>query len=165
MKIKATIFIVFVVAAAVGAFLYFRGGEEGKVRKQFERLAFAVSKEPGEGNISMALKMETLPTLFADSCDVEIPQSPLIGQYSPEEITSNATRARMHFSSLTLKFYDMTVEFPEKDRARVEFTARLTGSAKGEKAVDEVREIAGTLRKIDKKWLFDPFRVVEVLKK
>jgi hypothetical protein len=44
-------------------------------------------------------------------------------------------------------------------------TAKLNGKAVEGDRVDETREVKSTLKKIERKWLFTGFEVVEVLKK
>jgi len=64
-----------------------------------------------------------------------------------------------------LKFYDLNIAFPEKGIARVTLTAKLTGKLTVGEYVDETHELESLLKKIEKKWLFSKFEVVEVLKK
>jgi hypothetical protein len=64
-----------------------------------------------------------------------------------------------------LKFYDLKVSFPEKDLAQVNLTGRLTGKSVSGEHVDETRELICLLKKVEKKWLFNSFEVIEVLKR
>jgi hypothetical protein len=66
---------------------------------------------------------------------------------------------------LTLKFYDVSIRFPEKGAASVTLTASLKGKTAVGDLVDETREVQCVLKKVDKKWLFSEVEVVEVLKK
>lgn len=161
------IVILVLLIGIVAGFLWFWIGnsEDKKIRKQFAKLAENVTKEPGEGNISMVRKMQWLGSLFANSCDIDIPKSYLSGTYSPKDIVSNATRARMGFSSLKLEFYDIKINLTGKNTANVVFTGRLSGVVNNDKSADEIRELDAVIKKIDGKWLFSSFKVVEVLEK
>jgi len=66
---------------------------------------------------------------------------------------------------MSLKFYDLTVELPEQGTARVVLTASLKGRSMNGESIDETREVQSILNKIDQKWLFSAFEVVEVLEK
>ncbi len=64
-----------------------------------------------------------------------------------------------------MEFYDLNISFPEEGLARVSLTGRLTGESPGKENVNEIRELECVLKKIEGKWLFSEFEIVEVLKK
>jgi hypothetical protein len=82
-----------------------------------------------------------------------------------DDISGYAAQGRLHFSQLTLKFYDFQIAFPEESIADVQLTARVTGKTKAGEAVNEAHELKCLLKKAEKKWLFSQVEVVEVLKK
>jgi hypothetical protein len=154
-----------IVIAGVWATGIFFQSEEKKVKKQFRNLSEWVSKEPGENTFTMVHKVKNIGTLFAERCGLKTPVEPLTGQYTPEEISGYATLCRSRFIKIDLIFYDLNVEFPEKELAKVILTARLTGTLTTGEYVDEARELQCVFMKIQKKWLFSDFEVVEVLRK
>jgi len=154
-----------IMIVGIWAGVTFFQSEEKKVKKQFHHLSEGVSRDPGENVFTMAQKAKRIRTLFAESCGLKISIEPLSGQYTPEEISSYATRCRSQFSKLNLKFYDLHIEFPEKEIAKVNLTARLTGRLTTEEYVDEIRELECQLKKVETKWLFSNVEVVEVLRK
>ena len=156
--------MVFVAALAFVLVVYFKGNEKKKIKKQFAKLTEYVSKQPKEGNISMVFKTQSMSSLFADSCEIEIPGTPLTGNYSPEEISSNVARAKMHFSSISLNIYDIEVEIADENHASAVFTASFKASSKNREA-EETREISSSLVKVEGKWKFSGFKLVEVLEK
>ena len=87
------------------------------------------------------------------------------GSYTPEEISGYAARGRLFCSQLYLKFYDLVIAFPEMGIAKVTLTAKLTGKSNVGEYIDETHELEFVLKKIEKRWLFSKFEVVEVLKK
>jgi hypothetical protein len=96
---------------------------------------------------------------------MKIPDQSLSGNYTRQEVSTYAGSARSYVSQLDLKFYDLRIVFPEKEIAKVNLTARLTGRSTAGERMDETRELECVLRKIDKQWLFSQIEVIEVLKK
>lgn len=154
-----------VLVAGIWVALYLFPSEEKKIKKQFQLLAEWVSKDPGETIMTMAYKIKNIGTLFDGTCQFKIPVYSFSGSYTPEEISSYATSGRLSFSQLDLRFYDLHIVFPEKGIAKVTLTAKLTGKLTVGEYVDEAHELETILKKIEKRWLFSRFEVVEVLKK
>jgi hypothetical protein len=149
----------------IGVTFYLFPSEEKKVKKQFRLLAEWVSKEPGENAITMAFKVKNVSTLFDRTCEFKIPSHSFSGSYTPEEISGYAANGRLYCSELRLKFYDLIVDFPEEGMAKVTLTAKLTGKSNAGEHIDETHELEAILRKTERKWLFNKFEVIEVLKK
>lgn len=162
--IGAIIGVSAVILGVILATVYFQS-EEKKVRKQFYLLSGWVSKESGESLFTMTHKTRNIGTLFDEKCGFKTYLDSLSGGYTPEEVSSYAARGRLQFSELNLKFYDITVAFPEKEMAKVSLTARVKGKLTTGEYVDETHEMACVLKKIEKKWLFINVEMVEVLKK
>lgn len=139
--------------------------EEKRVKKRFYLLSEWVSKSPEEGALIMLQKMKDIGTLFLEPCELRSPNEFLSGSYTRQEISAYAGTARSHFSQLHLKLYDLHVDFPEKEVAEVNLTARLIGRSKTGERVDEIRELDCLLKKMDRKWFFSRIEVIEVLKK
>ena len=154
-----------VVVIGIGVTIYFFPSEEKKIKKQFRLLAEWVSKDSGENTFTMAYKVKNIGTLFDGTCEFEIPVYSFSGSYTPEEISGYAARGRLFCSRLYLKFYDLVIVFPEKGVAKVTLTAKLTGKSNVGEYIDETHELEFVLKKIEKRWLFSKFEVVEVLKK
>lgn len=167
-RLKTVVILGSAVVVGILAVLYFSPSEEKKVRKQFDLLSQYVAKEPGEDPFSMANRIQNLSRLFAENCEFKIEGDPLYslsGNYSRQEVAGYALRGRSYFSDLTLKFYDLKVQFPERGLSQVRLTARLTGRSNAGEQAEEIRELQCFLTKIEKKWLFSQFEVVEVLKR
>jgi len=167
-KIKHVIIAGFAVLFGILAILHFLPSEEKKVRTQFDLLSRYVSKEPGEDLFSMANRVKNIGRLFTENSEFRIEGDPLYsfsGNYTREEVSGYALRGRTYFSNLSLKFHDLKIEFPDKATAKVNLTARLTGESTTGEKVDDTREFDCRLKKIEKKWLFSRFEVVEVLRR
>jgi hypothetical protein len=163
MKYPIIAFLI-VMVGLLAAFLFFPS-EEKKVKKRFTLLSEQVSKEPRENTFVMANKVKGITALFGENCNFAVSDYSLSGNYTRQEISGIALRGRTHFSNLSLEFYDLKVSFPEKDLAQVNLTARLTGKSVYGEQVDETHELVCLLKKIEKRWLFSSFEVVEVLKR
>lgn len=164
-KIKYILIAILIVAIGIVAIAYFFKSETKKVKKQFDLLSEWVSKDPGENTFTMAHKIKSIGTLFDESCELKTHIESFSGSYTREEISSYAARGRLACSRLYLKFYDFHIAFLEKEIAKVTLTARLTGQSTTGEYVDETHELECVLKKIETKWLFSHFEVVEVLKK
>jgi len=164
-KIKYVLLaLLIVIAGSWTAFRFFES-DERKIKKQFVQLSEWVSKDSNEDPFAMAQKVKNIGTLFGESCSIKIPFDSFSGEYRREEIPGYAVRGRSYFSTLDLKFYDLSISFLEKGLANVTLTARLTGTSAVGEQVDETRELKYVLKKTQKKWLFTELEVVEVLKK
>jgi hypothetical protein len=164
-KMKSLIIAFLIAIVGISVTFLFFPNEEKKVKKRFVLLSEHVSKDSGENTFVMANKIKGTSALFGENCNFAVLDYSLSGNYTREEISGIALRGRAHFSTLSLKFYDLKVSFPEKDLAQVNLTARLTGkSVYGEQA-DETRELICLLKKVEKKWFFSSFEVIEVLKR
>ena len=164
-KIKYVLLALLIVIAGSWAAFHFLESDERKIKKQFVQFSECVSKASNEDPFAMAQKVKNIGTLFGESCSIKIPFDSFPGEYRREEIQGYAVRSRSYFSTLALKFYDLTISFPEKGVANVTLTARLTGTSGAGEHVEETRELKCVLKKTEKKWLFTEFEVVEVLKK
>jgi hypothetical protein len=164
-RIKTILIAVLVVILGILAATYLLESEEKKVKKQFDLLSKWVSKDLGESPITMASKAKNIGTLFAENCELKVPVDSTSATYTPAEVSGYALHGRLQFSEMSLKFYDLTVEFPEKGTAQVVLTANLKGRSMNGELIDETLEVQCVLNKIDQKWLFSAFEVVEVLEK
>lgn len=164
-KIKYILIAVLVVIIGIWATKPFFQSPEKKVKKQIDLLSEWVLKDTGENMFTMAHKVKSIGTLFAEHCEFKADLIAFSGSYTPEEVSSYAARTRLLFSNISLRFYDLYVAFPQKEMATVTLTARLTGKLTSGEAVDETHDLECVLKKIEEKWLFSEVKVVEVLKK
>lgn len=162
---KNILISVLVLIVGIGAAIYFFPSEEKRIKKQFSSLSEWISKEPDEKKLTMATKRQNIMSVFAKTCKFEAPAAEVSGTHSPDEIATKAIMARSRFATLSLKFYDLEVDFPQEGMAKVIATAKLTGSATDGEAIEETHEIECVLQKTEGDWLISEVEVVEVLKK
>ena len=139
--------------------------EEKRVKKRFYLLSEWVSKSPEENSFTMLQKMKDIGTLFLEQCELKAPHESLSGSYTRQEISAYAGSARSYFFRLDFKLYDLHIDFPEKEVAKVTLTARLIGKSTSGEQVNEIRELECLLKKINDKWFFSQVEVIEVLKR
>ena len=164
-KIKSLTILLLVLMGGIGCFLYLFPSEEKKIKKQFALLSQWASKDQEENVFSLAQRGKSIGTLFGENSGLKVPPYSIDGRYTREEIMSYAVRARSQFSRLNLEFYDLNISFPEEGLAKVTLTGKLTGKLQDKENVNEIRELECVLKKMEGKWLFSEFEVVEVLKK
>jgi hypothetical protein len=164
-KRKHIIIILLVLLIGIVAAVYCFQGEAKKIRKQFTLLSELASKDGDEGNLTMARRAHQISRLFAEKCDIKANLAFLSGTYARQEISGLAARARSQFSRLSVRFYDLNIEFPDEDTATVTVTGRASGTLRGGEAFDDVLELECSLRKFDDSWLFTTIEAVEVLEK
>jgi len=152
---------------ALGTWVWFRSGDsdEKRIRKCFDRLAECVTKPSGEQSVMMAAKMHNLGNVFADTCYFECERAMMTGDYTPEEVSSHAVRARSLFGDVKLAFYDLNVLLSGEGRATATVTARLTGTMKSGESFQETHELDCVLAKCEDDWRINKVVVVQVLDK
>lgn len=164
--VKKIIAAVLVFAVAAGLYLFiFHKSDKDRVKRQLALLSDYASKYPGEGAAVMLMKTQAVGALFDEQCGLEVGDNFFSGDYTPEEISSKSVIMRRQFSNALISFYDINVDFPEKDKALVTLTARFTGAMSGGETVNQVRELQVILKRKNNKWLFTEFKMVTVLKK
>jgi hypothetical protein len=164
-KIKSLTILLLVLIVGTCSVLYFFPSEEKKIKKQFALLSQWASKDQEENIFALVERGKRIVTLFDENCGLKIPPYSIDGRYTREEIAAYAAHPRSKFSRLNLEFYDLNISFPEESLARVSLTGKLTGESPGKENVNEIRELECVLKKIEGKWLFSEFEIVEVLKK
>ena len=165
MNRKNLLIILVLIIAGAGTAWYFLQSDTRRIKKQFGYLSEYVLKEGQENTIMMALKVKNIGTLFSKRCVLEVEQYMMTGTYSPEQITSHAATARVQFTKVELKFYDINIEFPVEGKALITATANLAGTTKSGEIINDAHEIVAEMKKVERDWLFGRISVVEVLKK
>ena len=165
MVIKRLVQIALLLIISVMAFYFFLQSEEGKIRKQLNLLTELISREGEEPTIMLAQKARKTGLLFTETCEYESKSHSYSGHYTRQDITRQTAAARSQFSSLKLKLYDLQIEFPTEETAKVILTASVKGKTKAGEEVNDTHEIELTLKKIEKEWLISYVKIVEVLVK
>jgi hypothetical protein len=139
--------------------------EEKKARRQFALLSKCVSKGSRENPITTASKVQKLRALLAENCSLKTHIPEFSGSFTGQELSSLIAQARLQFSNLSAKFYDVEIDFPEEEMATATLTVNVAGTMADGVRIDETHELECVLKKIEGKWLFSECQVVEVLTK
>jgi hypothetical protein len=161
---KQIVIVVLVVAAISALVVWLIPNEKKAILKQCARLSELARKNGNESLFVTASQGKSIAQLMTDPCELKGNLHSLGGTYSRQEAATAAAAIRTQFDTMALDLVDITIELPEKDKATVSLTAKLTATGSGE-SVSEVRELKCTLLKIDGKWLFNTCEAVEVFKK
>ncbi len=165
LKKKLPLILVIIACSGGLAWWFLRGNSpEKQVIDRFDSLAETVHKKSGETGPILALKSQRLPDYFDDKIEI-IGQVPFLGgKHSAEELSQMIINLRMQAETASIKFYDMQVEFPAADQAKVQFKARASGRSKYDSGTRvEAREMAAILVKTDGKWRIKQFEVIKVI--
>lgn len=150
--------------AAFGAWYYLRPTEENRIRAHFREFSRLASKKSDEGLVSAAGTARAVSKLFTDSTTIEVVGLSWDGPLTREKIAANVLRARALFKTVDLSFDDFEIEVVG-NTARVFYSAVLSGDFRDGKPIREVRDLETGLKKDGSGWLFDSFKVREIIKK
>lgn len=165
MKIRCLIIALVVVISGAVVLVYVLQSEEHKIKRGFASLAKWASKEEGENNLTMVLKTRSIGSLCEKTCHIKAPGTTFSGTYSSQQISALAARARMPFTGFEVRFDDLHIELIRKEWAKVRVTAQLMGIQKRGERLDDTRELECRLHKVEGKWLFTYFELIEVLER
>lgn len=152
-------------AACLWGIWYFFPTRTRQIKRRFKALASSIDKDGPEGNLAQLQQAAGVAKFFADPCAFESDYYRLSGSFSRRKIAGYCFEGRSRMRRLSLKFYDLNVEFPKKHTASVEATLRMTGQTTTGEKVAETHEINCKMKKIDGDWRFVRIKLVEVLKK
>jgi hypothetical protein len=142
----------------LGAYVWLRPSEERRVEHRVRQLTERISREPDEGNSTMALKANALGGMFADQVQVDLQQFPANGTHSGAELVSHIARARPLYRAIRLRAHDIRVTLESPEQATARFTARLTLERADGAVAEDTREIRARLvRDPERTWRFAAF--------
>lgn len=166
-KHKKYVIFLILLAAGVGiaAVLYVFTNQTYQVKKRFASVAKWVAKDGEEPNLAAARKIQQFLSVLAETCLVKDPRSGDFQEISGREAAQKAVLARNEYRSISLKFYDLEIAFPEKNVAQAITTARIAGTSVGGEVYAATYELECTLHNTSEGWVFHTIEIVEVLKK
>lgn len=163
--LKRIIPIIAVVAIAVIFVVRFVKSDSVKIKKSFSDIAEAVSKQPGEGNLAMGVKMIALGNMLDETVSMEIKYLPVETAISAEDLVSLATRSRNLFDEIRIDLIDIEIKSVEPERAKARCTAKVKVVSQYSSNFDEKRVCDAELIKKDGKWIFHSFKEDSIVKK
>ena len=103
--------------------------------------------------------------LFSEKCNVQAPAYSVSRNYKPQDMSNIALMILSQYFELSLRFYDIEINIPERKFAHVVLTAKLDGKLTTGEYVNEIHELECVLIKIEGDWLFNKIEIVDVLEK
>lgn len=163
----SAVVIVLLVAAGIGLWLYLRPTDENLIRTQFSKLTSLASKNTKEGALPAAARAKEMASLFSGKSTFAVDGLDwMAGPFSHEALSGNIFRSRAMFDKLTLSLDDLELDIdPAHKKAKIFLSAVLSGKLKDGKSIREVRELECDMLKTDDGWVFDSFKVRQIIKK
>ena len=151
----------------IGIWSWLRPTDEKRIRERFGKLSELVAKTGKEGAIPAAGKAKAAAALFSEKSTFSVDGLDwMAGPFNRNALSGNIFRSRALFNTVRLSLDDLELEIdPGKGTAKVFLSAVLAGTLKDGKSIREVRELECTLSKTGEGWLFESFKVREIIKK
>ena len=134
--------------------------DEKKIRSNLSSLAEYCSSSREEAALAVIKKVALAAKLCSDPCNVEIESLSIAHQFTRKELTDHILMMKKTMPNTLFTFHDTLIEFPEKNSASLATTLRLKGQMQDNRFTDAY-EFNISAEKIDSKWLFSSFTVVE----
>ncbi len=162
--------VIFGLLLAIGAFAFFHyfESDEAKIKGRFDQLRVDMQKDPAETELVAAAKARRIGRMFTNPCFLNLPSHSVFGTYSRNDLMSHIMAARSQYQSISMRFYDFTIEMLDDETAAVSFTViaqALPRGDAGELPYEEVQELTCMLKQSEGEWFFSESEAVDVLKR
>lgn len=160
MNKKIVLFLICMGAATAAFFLF--PSDEKKIQSNLNALADYCSTTGNDKAIAALTKISLAGKLCSNPIKVEVQSFDINRDLSRKELTDHILMMKKMLPDTEFTFYDTTILFPEKNRAELTTTLRLSGQVKDNRFTDAY-ELTIHTDKIDGKWLFSSFKVIEFI--
>jgi hypothetical protein len=154
-----------VVVVVVAAATLLAPSREDRIRRQFAVLVDNISKSPGQSRLVTAANAKRTRTVFTETITIDAPAYDYRRSLPAAEVPALVLAASAPYSELSLRFRDLSFEFPSQDQARVRATSRVRGRLPDGDWIEDVQELDCRFQLIDDSWRLAVVEVVEVLQK
>ena len=163
----SAVLLILLVLLGIGLWLYLRPTDENLIRERFGKLAALASKSSKEGALPAAARAKEIASLFSDSSSFSVDGLDwMAGPFTRQALSGNIFRSRAMFDKLKLSLDDLELDIDSgQGRAKVFLSAVLSGTLRDGRSIREVRELESNLSRSDEGWLFQNFRVRQIIKK
>ncbi len=100
--------------------------------------------------------------MCSDPCAVQFLSFSIDRDFDRKELTDHILMMKKTLPTTRFTFHDTSIAFPEENRAAITTTLRLTGKIANDRFTDAYEFDIGA-EKIEGKWLFSSFTVVEFM--
>lgn len=152
--------MVILIAAATVFFLL--PDDEKKIRHNLDTLAEHFTTTDTDKSLATLQKVAQAGKMCSDPCAVQFLSFKINRDFDRKELTDHILMMKKMLSTTRFTFHDTSISFPEEHKAEISTTLRLTGKIASDQFTDAYEFDIGT-EKIDDKWLFSSFTVVEFM--
>lgn len=156
-KILLTLLLIVTIIAIV-----FLPNDKKRILSNLDALAEYCSSASGEKAIALLKKGALAAKLCKNPCMVQIPFRDIQRDYARKELTDQIIMMKKIMPETNFGFHDTGITFPEKTRAELTTTLKLTGKINNDHFTDAY-ELSIHTEKIDGDWLFSSFSVIEFI--
>jgi hypothetical protein len=159
--------IISTLVAIAGIIIFFQlfTSDEAKIKKQFKNMANLVSADSDEHQLIAAANARKIGNMFAETCLFELPAHSVSRTFRRENIPAHVMAARSHYYSISLKFYDIHVSFPEEGIAQAAVTAYVEAVRVSGEPILEIHEFVFQMEKLDNDWFFNQIKTISVVER
>ena len=136
--------------------------DEVLIRERLHTLAGDLSKSDRESTASALIKVKGIAGAFTNPMTMAM-DNYASGSYDHERLLASAGRYRSMIAASQVAAADITVEMIGKDRAKVYFTGRFSGTLKNGMSDTIIKDIEAELIKTDGRWLIGSMKFRNVL--
>lgn len=164
MSSRQLIIIGGIVLAAVVVFLVLRPSDEAKILKKLNLMAEYCTTQQQEPAMVTLQKVSSAAKLCTDPCLVKVDSEKVDQEFSRKEISDRVLMLKKRLIGTTFTFYDTSFTSLEGNNAALTTTLRLNRKTVDGRIADAY-ELDITAKKIEGKWLFSSFAVVEFVER
>ena len=146
------------------AFFFLRFSDELQLKKNLVLMAEFCTTEVGEPVLTFAKKVSSATALCTDPCQVEIASLKIKKSYSLQELRDNILLMKKRLAGTGFSFDDPSIDLTDEAHAEITATLLLNGQNVNGRFTDAYEVLIGA-RKVEKKWLFSSFTVVEFMER
>jgi hypothetical protein len=162
MNKKIIIAVVAVLAGVLGWFLHHYSDRE-VIKRTFNSMAVAISREGEETPIQLALKMRPIKDFIAPVCMAIVPESNYRENLDPDLVIRYLIYYRARQTNLLVAIDQIQVDIPAKGSAEVRALVHVTANRNQPGFFDEIHSVQFSLQKQKKKWLLHQVTLPDAL--
>lgn len=146
-------------------FIYFHKTEKDKIKNKLSLLSELILKKKDESPLYLVSKARKIEPMICETCEIKIPSYGFNKVYLKSEIVSKIMVAQKFSKTLSVNFYDISIELINSSHAEINLTVKVEGITKGFKEFEEPHELNVFAEKIEGEWVFCRFEEVNFLEK
>ncbi len=159
MNKKVLLALILILTAIV---MFLLPNDRKKIFSNLDTLAEYCSSASGETSIGLIKKVAQAGKLCKNPCMIQLKSYDINRALPKKELTDHILMMKRMMPETEFSFHDTTITFPQKKHAVVSTTLRLSGKINSDRFTDAY-ELSINTEKINGKWLFSSFSIVEFM--